>query len=92
MGDVTTGLFIGGAQRPAAGNATFQLINPARPSDVVGHAAAASHDDVDAAMQAAQRAFPAWSALTVEDRADYLRTIAETVNADAEDTAARHVC
>jgi len=89
MGDVTTGLFIDGAERPAGERATYQLINPARPSDIVGHAAAANHADVDAAMQAAQRAFPGWSALTLEARAAYLRTIAETLNADPDDTAAR---
>ncbi len=89
MNEVTTGLFIDGAARPATGNATYKLVNPARPSQIVGHAAAAARDDVDAAMQAAQRALAGWSALSMDERAAYLRTIAETLNADAEDTAAR---
>jgi acyl-CoA reductase-like NAD-dependent aldehyde dehydrogenase len=86
---VTTGLFIDGVARPASSNASYQLFNPARPSEIVGHAAAANRDDVNAAMQAAQRAFAGWSALSMEDRAAHLRTVAETLNADAGETAAR---
>jgi acyl-CoA reductase-like NAD-dependent aldehyde dehydrogenase len=86
---VTTGLFIDGVARPASNDASYQLFNPARPSEIVGHAAAANRDDVNAAMQAAQRAFAGWSALSMEDRAAHLRTVAETLNADAGETAAR---
>ena len=89
MGDVTTGLFIEGSERPAADNATYQLINPARPNEVVGHAAAAGVEDVDSAMRAAHGAFANWSAMTMVERAGYLQHVAEHLNADAEDTAAR---
>ena len=67
MNDVTTSLFIDGAARPASDNASYQLVNPARPSEIVGHAAAAGRDDVDAAMQAAQNALAGWSALAMEE-------------------------
>ena len=89
MQPVTTDLFIGGAARPAAGGATYDIVNPARPSELVGHAAAASREDIDAAMRAAHDAFPAWSGLSMADRAAHLRHVAEHLNADAEDTAAR---
>ena len=89
MEPVTTDLFINGVAGPAAGGATYQLVNPARPSEVVGHAAAASRDDVDAAMRAAHDAFPAWSSLSMAERAAHLRHVAEHLNADAEETAAR---
>ena len=89
MDPVTTDLFINGAATPAAGGATYDIVNPARPSEVVGHAAAASRDDVDAAMRAAHDAFPAWSSLSMAERAAHLRHVAEHLNADAEDTAAR---
>ena len=89
MNEVTTDLFIDGAARRAAGNATSRLVNPARPSQIVGHAAAADREDVDAAMQAAQRALAGWSALSMDERAHYLRSVAETLNADADETAAR---
>jgi len=32
VNEVTTDLFIDGAARRAAGNATYRLVNPARPS------------------------------------------------------------
>ena len=89
MEPVTTDLFINGVAGPAAGGAIYQLVNPARPSEVVGHAAAASRDDVDAAMRAAHDAFPAWSSLSMAERAAHLRHVAEHLNADAEETAAR---
>ncbi len=49
-------LYIDGAVRPARGNKTFDIICP-WTADVVGQAADASADDVDAAIAAARRAF-----------------------------------
>ena len=89
MQPVTTDLFIGGATRPAAGGANYDIVNPARPSELVGHAAAASREDIDAAMRAAHDAFTGWSGLSMADRAAHLRHVAEHLNADAKDTAAR---
>ena len=89
MQAVRTDLFINGAAQPATGGASYEIVNPARPSEVVGHAAAASRDDVDAAMRAAHDAFAGWSALSMPERAAHLRHVAEHLNADAEDTAAR---
>ena len=86
---VTTHLFIDGKACPAAGGATYALVNPARPTETVGYAAAASRDDVDAAMQAAQNAFAGWSALSYEARAAQLKHIADSLNADVEETASR---
>ena len=48
-------------------------------------AAAASPDDVDAAMLAAQAAFPAWSSLSYQERGAYLTKINEAVVADADE-------
>jgi len=89
MQAVRTDLFINGAMRPATGGASYEIVNPARPSEVVGHAASATRDDVDAAMQAAHHAFAGWSALSMGERAAHLRHVAEHLNADAENTAAR---
>ena len=89
MEAVRTDLFISGAARPAAGGASYEIVNPARPSEVVGHAAAAGRDDVDAAIRAAHEAFAGWSALTMAERAAHLRHVAEHLNADAGETAAR---
>ena len=89
MDQITTELFIGGKPRHASAKATYEIVNPARPSDVVGHAAAASESDVDAAMEAAQAALPAWAGLSVDERAGHLRKIAEGLNADEAETTGR---
>ena len=89
MEAVRTDLFIKGESLPAAGGATYDIFNPARPSELVGQAAAASREDVDAAMRAADEAFAGWSSLSMAERALQLRHVAETLNADAEETARR---
>ncbi len=38
-------------------------------------------DDVEAAVSAADAAFPAWSALSIQERSSYLRKISEAINA-----------
>jgi len=82
-------LYIDGRAQPASGGRTYPVHNPARPREVVGHAALASREDVDRAFAAAQRAFPAWSALSHAERAGYLTSIAERLTADADDLARR---
>lgn len=79
---VETELVIGGEWRPASNGATYEVRNPARPSELVGMAAAATTEDVDSAMDAAQAAFPEWAALSYEERAAYLRKINEAVVSD----------
>ena len=81
-GPAVSGLFIDGRAVPAEGGRTYAVHNPARPAEVVGHAAAASRGDVDRAFEAARRAFPAWSALGFTERAGYLRRIAERLAQD----------
>ena len=86
---VTTDLYIDGDERPAQHGRSYELYNPARPSELVGHAAAASHEDVDQAVQAGHRAFPAWSALSHRERAEHLRAVAQALSADEEDISNR---
>jgi acyl-CoA reductase-like NAD-dependent aldehyde dehydrogenase len=62
------GLLIDGAV-VAGGSGTYPVTNPARPSEIVLDAPAASNAQLDAAVAAARRAFPAWSALGFEERA-----------------------
>lgn len=54
-------------------------INPARTTEILTEFALGSKEDVDAAMNAAQAAFPAWSALPGHQRARYLYAIARAV-------------
>ena len=86
---VTTELFIGGETRPAEGGRTYQIHNPARPQELVGEAASASAGDVDAAVEAAHAAFPAWAARSHSDRAAMLRQVADVLTADMADVQAR---
>lgn len=86
---VTTGLFIDGEQRAADGKRTYDIFNPARPDELVGHAASASAGDVDAAVRAAHAAFPAWSALSYAERAAHLSKIADDLIADEADVTYR---
>ena len=53
---------------------TFDVINPAT-EQVAGRVSLGSAADVNLAVAAARRAFPAWSATTVADRLDILRAI-----------------
>src|SRR5215510_7391972 len=64
---VTTTLFIGGKERRTG--ETMAIADPAKPGVVVGHAASATVEDVRAAVAAAKAAYPAWSALTPQQRA-----------------------
>ncbi len=60
-------LTIGGRQQKG-GAGTYPVHNPARPTETVGHAPAADHAQLDAAVQAARQAAPEWRAREVSDR------------------------
>lgn len=51
---------------------TIVSVNPARPAEVVGSAAAIGVELAEEAAIAARRAQPAWAGLSAEDRAGYL--------------------
>ncbi|NIZ92154.1 aldehyde dehydrogenase family protein [Kineococcus rubinsiae] len=83
---VTTGLYIGGQARTT--DDVLDVVDPARPGVVVGHAAAASQADVADAVAAARAAFPAWSALSAAERAQQMAAAVEGL-ADERDEDAR---
>ncbi|GAA4118325.1 aldehyde dehydrogenase family protein [Enteractinococcus coprophilus] len=64
----------------------MEIRNPARPSQIVGMAAAATHEQARQAVVAAKYAFPDWAATSAQHRAELLRAAAGTVmeNSDAE--------
>lgn len=82
-------LFIDGAARPASDGGSYDIFNPARPSELVGRAAAGTPDDVEAAMQAAQRAYPGWAALSYAERAEALCRVAQIITQDAAEVEVR---
>jgi RHH-type proline utilization regulon transcriptional repressor/proline dehydrogenase/delta 1-pyrroline-5-carboxylate dehydrogenase len=51
---------------------TYNTLNPAKPSEVLGKICQAGTDDVSRAIAAAKKAFPAWRDTTPRDRAQYL--------------------
>jgi acyl-CoA reductase-like NAD-dependent aldehyde dehydrogenase len=67
---------IGGDWTPAGSGATFTSVSPANHDDVVGEFAASGPADVDAAVAAAARAYPAWSAMPAPKRGEILFRIA----------------
>lgn len=86
---ITTQIVVGGESRPASGGEVYDLYNPARPSELVGHAAAATKEDMNAAVEAAHGAFPGWAELGYQARADKLREIAQALTADEDDVKYR---
>ncbi|OYT83580.1 MAG: salicylaldehyde dehydrogenase [Pseudomonas sp. PGPPP4] len=64
---VEVSLLIGGASRPAGDGRSYQRRHPVTDA-VVSTVAAATLDDADAAVAAAQAAFPAWAALPPGER------------------------
>ena len=86
---VRTQLYINGEYLSALSGEEYKLYNPARPTELVGYAASAGVEDVDLACQAAQQAFPAWAALSYQERADYLLKIADHLMANQEELEAR---
>ena len=69
-------LLIGGISRPAADGATFVRLNPLTQQPA-SKAAAATLEDADAAVAAAQKAFPAWSQMGPSQRRAKLLKAAE---------------
>ena len=63
-------------------------LNPSQLSDVIGEYAVGGEADLDAAVQAAQRAFPAWSTSGVQARADALDKIGSEILARRDELGA----
>ena len=77
------GLYINGEWRQASDGALFTSYDPADGS-ALAKCAQATKEDVDAAVDAAWAAFPAWKALTKEARADILDKIADRIDANTQ--------
>jgi len=86
---IEAGLFINGAASDAADGGRYEIFNPARPDELVGTAAEATDADVQAVVDTAHAAVPAWARLSVAERADYLLKIADMLQQDEADMEAR---
>jgi RHH-type proline utilization regulon transcriptional repressor/proline dehydrogenase/delta 1-pyrroline-5-carboxylate dehydrogenase len=73
------------------GDGRIVSTNPARPTETIGHVAAAGRAQADAALAAARAAFPGWSSRTAGERAAHLRRIATALIAGRDEFAAWQV-
>jgi acyl-CoA reductase-like NAD-dependent aldehyde dehydrogenase len=80
-----TGLLIGGEVVSAPD--ADPVHDPGAPSEVVGHAASAAPEQAVAAIDAAERAWPEWSARSAADRAGLLTAALDALEADTEERA-----
>jgi aldehyde dehydrogenase (NAD+) len=78
--------FIGGRFQPGTGKATAQVLNPSDGS-TLATVTMGGATEVDEAVAAAWKAFPAWSALSPNERAAKLHRFAEQLEKHAADLA-----
>jgi acyl-CoA reductase-like NAD-dependent aldehyde dehydrogenase len=80
------GLFIDGTSSDALDGATLDVLNP-HNATVLATVAEAGEADVDRAVEAATRAFPAWSSLAASERGRRLLRLADAIEAHGEELA-----
>lgn len=83
---VRTPLYIGGEERFT--DEVLKIADPGKPGAVVGEAAAASPQDVADAVAAAKAAFPAWAALSAQERAKAMADAIAGIADDRDEDAA----
>ena len=83
---VTTPLYIGGKERQTADR--IAIADPAKPGVVVGYCAAASTQDVSDAVASAKAAYPAWAALSPQQRAERMLAALSGIAENRDDDAA----
>ena len=76
------------AERSARPLEALAIPDPAKPGVIVGHAASASQEDVADAVAAAKAAFPAWAALTPQERAAKMAEAIAGIADDRDEDAA----
>ncbi len=80
---ITIQNYIDGKFTPPIGGKYLDNVNPAT-GQVYGQIPDSGPEDVDAAVQAAARAFPAWAAMSLEKRHDILRGISDGIMANLD--------
>ncbi|MBI5366649.1 MAG: NAD-dependent succinate-semialdehyde dehydrogenase [Planctomycetes bacterium] len=86
MASETNLMYIDGQWQEADSGKHFEVMNPAT-GDVVGTAPAGSWSEARRAIVAANRAFPAWAALTAKERANSLLHVGYEMQARKEQLA-----
>jgi succinate-semialdehyde dehydrogenase / glutarate-semialdehyde dehydrogenase len=86
LSSVPTGLWIGGEERTSSGGASFDVLDPS-DDHVLLSVADASAADAIAALDAAAAVQAEWAAAPPRERGEILRSVWETISANAEDVA-----
>src|SRR5437870_3812609 len=79
-------LYIDGAWVASTGTGGLEVTNSAT-EEVIGRVPEGTPEDVDKAVAAAKRAFPAWAATDKDERAKYLQRITEGLQARSSEIA-----
>ena len=79
--------YINGQWVSASGTGTFASTNPARPSEELGRFPLSTKSDVDAAVEAAAKAFPAWRAMSRIRRGELFDRFAKVTAARLDEIA-----
>ncbi len=85
----TVSLFIDG--QDVVTQDTIASTNPANPNECIGQVCQAGTQEVDHALEAAKRAFPAWRDLSAEDRANYIFKTADLARKRIYDLSATQI-
>jgi len=83
---VRDSIYIDGAWVPSTGTGTIPVVN-STTEETMGTIPEGTAEDVDRAVTAARRAFPAWSKTSVDERAKYCSRIAEGLAARMDEIA-----
>ncbi len=83
MSSIQNKLFIGGKFVDAKDGATIDVLNP-HDNSLITRVAEAKAADVDAAVDAAERAFPMWSGMPAAERGKLLLKLADRIEAEAD--------
>ncbi|EUC33930.1 hypothetical protein COCCADRAFT_36289 [Bipolaris zeicola 26-R-13] len=84
---IETRLFINGEFVESSNGKTFDIVNPATLK-LVAKVHEASEQDTDNAVAAAKAAFPAWSALSPDQRGQYFKKLAALIRENNDELAA----
>ena len=80
-------LFVNNEYVDSKSNKKYPLYNPKDGSLLADDVPLAGEQDVDAAVEAAEKAFPAWKKMSANQRRGILNKFADLVEANADDIA-----
>jgi len=84
--DIETRLFIGGDFVDSVEGARIPVTNP-HDNSILAEVSEARPADIDRAVEAARKAFPAWSRMGAAERGRLLAKLADAIEADSENLA-----